>query len=260
MSNTATALSPSVQGILTSLLRADFETLIKNRRSFLMGLVVPLALLLVTGANQNAGRGQNRLGTPALIIGLCLTIGLISTSLLGYALSVARDRDAGIFQRLRVTPAPTWTIMGSRLAVQVGANLVIAIVVVVVGAILRHLSLTATQVVLTLVIAVLASAVYLSIGQALVGLVKSAETVNATGRVIYIVLVFFGLLGETGVLGSTVESIAKWSPIGTVMTLFAAALNVSGWGRTELLSVLACVAYAVVFAAIGIRWFQWEAR
>ena len=247
------ATQPGIQRILTALLQADARTLVKNRRAFLMGLLVPLILLVMASRQQ-------RLADIFVIVGLSLTVGLVSTSIMGYALSVARDRDAGIFQRLRVTPAPSWAIMGSRLAVQAGANLAIAVVVVAAAVVLDHVSMTAGQVVLMLAVAVLASAVFLSIGQALVGLVKSAETVNATGRVIYIVLVFFGLLGETGVLGSTVESIAKWSPIGTVMTLFAAALNVSGWGRTELLSVLACVAYAVVFAAIGIRWFQWDTR
>ena len=67
------------------------------------------------------------------IIGLAIAYGLVSNSILGYALTVARDREQGVFQRLRVTPAPTWTIMTSRLAMQVLANLVITVIVVIVG-------------------------------------------------------------------------------------------------------------------------------
>ena len=51
----------------------------------------------------------------------------------------------GVFQRLRVTPAPTWTIMTSRLAVQVVANLIIAVVVLVIGSAIHHLSLDVGQ-------------------------------------------------------------------------------------------------------------------
>ncbi|HUZ00298.1 MAG TPA: ABC transporter permease, partial [Thermomicrobiaceae bacterium] len=154
---TATA-RPRLQGILAALLQADGQALIKNRRSFLMGLLVPLALLFLTTVRQQ------RVGDTFFIVGVSLAIGLLSTSITGYALQIARDRDAGIFQRLRVTPAPSWAIMGSRLAVQLVANLVIAVVVVAAGVILDHVSMTVGQVVLMLVIAVLASAVFLSIG------------------------------------------------------------------------------------------------
>ena len=44
------------------------------------------------------------------------------------------------------------------------------------------------------------------------------------------------------------------------MTLFAAVLNLSAWDTTDSLALLACGGYVVVFAAIGIRWFQWDAR
>ena len=246
---------PRIQGILTALLQADGQALVKNRRSFLMGLLVPLALLVLT----TAGKRQQRLGDTFFIIGLSLTIGLISTSIMGYAVSTARDRDAGIFQRLRVTPAPGWAIMASRLGVQLVANLVIAVVVVAAGVIIDHVSMTAGRVVYDLVIAVLASAVFLSIGQALVGLLKSAETVNSSGRLVYMGLVFLGLLGVTGVLGSAIASLSRWSPVGTIMTLFGAAADIHAWDGRDSLALLVSLAYAVVFAAIGIRWFQWDA-
>ena len=108
----------------------------------------------------------------------------MSTSILGYALTVARDREQGVFQRLRVTPAPTWTIMASRLAMQVLANLMIALVVVIVGTRIHHISLSAGKYGLVLLVSILGGAVFLSIGQALVGLVKSADSVNAAGRVL----------------------------------------------------------------------------
>jgi ABC-2 type transport system permease protein len=44
------------------------------------------------------------------------------------------------------------------------------------------------------------------------------------------------------------------------MTLFAGVLNLSAWNHTDTLSLAVCVGYIVVFAGIGIRWFQWDAR
>ena len=179
---------------------------------------------------------------------------------MGYALTTARDRETGVFQRLRVTPAPTWTIMGSRLAMQVIANLIIALVVLIIGTRIHHISPSAGQYILVLLVSVLAGAVFLSIGQALVGLVKSSETVNAVGRIIFIALILLASLGQGGSLGSLWESISRWTPVGIVMTLFDGVLNLTAWSGRDTLSLVVAVAYIVVFAGIGIRWFQWDAR
>jgi ABC-2 type transport system permease protein len=250
------AAGPRLQLVLTSLLRADFVVLRKNRRALVLSMILPLFILITT----NSGKATKSFGGALFIIGLAIAYGLISASIMGYALAVARDREQGVFQRLRVTPAPTWTIMTSRLATQAFANLLITIVVVVVGSRLHHISLSIGQYGLVLVVSVLGGAVFLSIGQALVGLVKSADSVNAAGRMLVIGLILLGTFGQSGTLGGGWESIARWSPVGAVMTMFAAVLNVSAWDAHDSLTLLACAGYIVVFAAIGIRWFQWDAR
>jgi ABC-2 type transport system permease protein len=150
--------------------------------------------------------------------------------------------------------------MGSRLAVHVVANLIIALVVLFVGSQIHNLSLSVGKYVLFLLISVLGGAVFLSIGQAMVGLVKSADTVNAAARIVFIGLIFLGLFGQSGTLGAAWETIAQWTPVGVVMTLFAGVLDLSAWGSRETLSMVACFGYIAFFVAIGIRWFQWEAR
>jgi ABC-2 type transport system permease protein len=143
---------------------------------------------------------------------------------------------------------------------QAAANLLIAIVVVISGSLIHHISPTAGQYALVLLVSILAGAVFLSIAQALVGLVKSADSVQTIARVLFAVLMLLGILGQSGALGAFWSSIARWSPVGVVMTLFAGVLNLHTWHSRDTLSLLACVAYIVVFTGIGIRWFQWDAR
>jgi ABC-2 type transport system permease protein len=256
VSSSQPATGPPLQLVLSSLLRADFAVLIKSRRALLISVVLPILILVST----NSDKATHSFGGALFIIGLAIAYGLVANSILGYALAVARDRDQGVFQRLRVTPAPTWTIMTSRLAMQSLANLVITLVVLIVGSRLHHVSLSAEKYALVLVVSILGGAVFLSIGQAVVGLVKSADSINAAGRVLVLGLVLLSSLGQSGTLGSTWETIARWSPVGVVMTLFAAVLNLSAWNTHDSLTLLACGGYIVVFAAIGIRWFQWDAR
>jgi ABC-2 type transport system permease protein len=247
---------PSTWSTLSALLRADATVTVKNRRSLLLSLLLPVVLLLAT----HAEKATSKLGGAAFVIGLSIAYGLAATGLLGYALTVAKDRDQGVFQRLRVTPTPTWAIMASRLATQVAANLVISIVVLLIGSHLHNLSVSAEEYLLVLAVSIFASAVFLAIGQALVGLTKSADTVNAGGRILFAVLMFLGLFGASGTLGGVWESVSRWSPVGIVMRLFAAAQHISNWTGTDNLTLLAGCGYIIVCGLVGIRWFQWDAR
>lgn len=229
---------------------------LKHRRALIVSLLLPVFLLLSTSGNK----ATHNFGGSVFIIGLAIAYGQLATSILGYALTVARDRETGVFQRLRVTPAPTWTIMSSRLAMQSGANLIIALVVVIIGTRIHRISPSAGQYALVLLVSILGGAVFLSIGQALVGLVKSADTVQAIARVLFAALILLGTLGQSGALGGLWGSVARWSPVGTVMTLFAGVLNLSAWHARDTLALAVCCAYIVVLAGIGIRWFQWDAR
>jgi len=255
-SPTAPAAHPRISLIVASLAQADLTALVKNPRRVLLSFLLPVLILVVT----NTSKGTKHLGGSYYIIGLAIAYGLTASSILGYALGVARDREIGVFQRLRVTPAPAWTIMTSRLAVQVIANFIMALIVVIVGSQMHHVPLTADDYLLVLGISVLAGGVFLAIGQALVGLVKSSDTVNAAGRILMIVLILLGLFGQSGALGGVWESISRWSPVGVAMTLFAGVLDLSTWDSRDWLSILACAGYIVVCTGIGIRWFHWDAR
>ena len=256
MTSSRPTAGPPLSIIFGSLLRADFFVFLKHRRALFVSMLLPLFLLVSTSGTK----ATSHFGGALYIIGLAIAYGLMATSILGYALTVARDRERGVFQRLRVTPAPTWTIMSSRLAMQSAANLIIALVVVIIGTRIHHVSPTAGQYLLVLLVSILGGAVFLSIGQALVGLVKSADTVQAVARVLFAALILLGTLGQSGALGSFWASVARWSPVGAVMTLFVGVLNVSAWDGRDTLSLLACAGYIVVCAGIGIRWFQWDAR
>lgn len=257
MTNTgAHTARPPLGLAMGSLLRADSIVLLNSKVSIGISMLLPVVILVVT----TFGKAQARLGGPTLIVGLALTLGLITSSLFGYTLTLAHDREAGVLQRLRVTPAPTWTIMASRLVVQVIANLVASVVVVIIGAIVHGLALNAGQYLLVIAVAILGAAVFLAIGQAIVGLVKSTSAINAISRLLMGLLIVLGVTGGTGLLGDTMKAIAEWSPVGALMTLFADVLSQSAWSGQDTQSLLACAGYIVVLAFIGIRWFRWDAR
>jgi len=259
MSNEASATlgrPPTLSGILRALLGADLTVQLRNGQALLLTFFPPLAVLY----GLSAGKRGVQLGSPIVKVSFALTLGIALIAILGYTASVARDRELGVFQRLRVTPAATWTIMVSRLAVQILSMLAMSVVVLVAAAVVEKVTLDPAAYLLTLLAVIFSSAVFLGVGQALVGLIKSVDTVNAVGRLSFLPLVALGLFGHSDIFGTTFETISRWSPGGAVATLLAGAMQTAAWSTDTWGAFLASVLYAVVFAGVGIRWFQWSTR
>ncbi|OCX52589.1 hypothetical protein BEL04_14150 [Mucilaginibacter sp. PPCGB 2223] len=250
---------PKSSTALAALLRADFTTLFRNRRSVVLALLVPNIILISwKGLVKHAG------GPFVLATGV--VIGLMAIGLMGYTISITRDRDKGIFQRLRVAPLPTWTIMLSRIIVQLFMIMLLTLVVFVVGYQFDGILLSTGGYILTFFVAFIGGAVYLCLGQLIAGLVKNPETVNATTRLVYFLFMMTGMFGDIaqfsdmGKLGPYLTSMAHWSPYGCVKIMLQASMEPAKWGHDNNVALMASVAYAIVFAAVGIKNFKWESR
>jgi ABC-2 type transport system permease protein len=244
---------PSMSTVFTSLLRADLTTQWRNRRSSLMVVLIPVIILI-------SWKGLIAKFGGAFALSNCITVGLTAIGLLGYANSIARDRDKGIFQRLRVAPASNWAIMASRLTVQLIMIAIMTIVTFIVGYKFDNITLPFSSYVLGFLAALLSGAVYLSLGQVVVGLIKNPETVNATTRLIYIAFIMIGMFAEFGALGETVGNITKYSPYGAVKTIVSGGLTPTLWTTHTTMSLLATFGYTAVFTFFGVRWFRWSTR
>jgi ABC-2 type transport system permease protein len=184
----------------------------------------------------------------------------MAIGLMGYTNTIARDRDKGIFQRLRVAPAPKWTIMTSRLTVQLLMIFITTIVLFIVGYKFDGITISARGYIFGLLMSVVGGAVYLSLGQIIVGLIKNPETVNVATRLVYFVFIMVGTFGETGFMGPQIKEAVDWSPYGTVNNIILAALVPSTWDNHSTMALLATLGYTLVFTTLGVKWFRWNTR
>jgi ABC-2 type transport system permease protein len=187
-------------------------------------------------------------------------VGLTAIGLMGYTNTLARDRDKGIFQRLRVAPAPKWTIMTSRLAVQLLMILITTLVLFIVGYKFDGIVMQPMGYIGGLLVAIVGGALYLSLGQVIVGLIKNVETVNVVTRLVYFVFIMVGMFGEMGEKTSIFYKIVHWSPYGTVKNIISAALEPSTWSNDSSMSLLVTLGYTLVFTVLGVKWFRWNTR
>ncbi len=244
---------PKTSTVFASLLRADLLTQWRNRRSFVLVLFVPV-IILISWKDV-----IDKLG-GAFALSACITIGLMAIGLMGYSNSIARDRDKGVFQRLRVAPVASWSIMASRLTVQLMMILLLTLIVFLAGYYVDHITLEPAGYILSFITALVGGAVYLGMGQVIVGLIQNPETVNSTTRLVYFVFIMVGMFGEFGILGDQVKELATWSPYGTVKHLLGAGMEPGTWNSDTWVQLLVTIAYAVLFSAIGIKKFKWSTR
>lgn len=247
---------PKTSAALTSLLRADLKTQWRNRRSVVLLLLVPVIILI-------SWKGLVAKVGGTFVLSTCITIGLTAIGLMGYSNAIARDRDKGVFQRLRVTPVPTWAIMVSRLLVQLLMILLLTTFVFIIGSEHDKVNLSPAGYALTFVTAIVGGALYLGLGQMIVGLVKNSETVNSTTRLVYFVFIMVGMFGDLGAMSKDNDfkklvTITRWSPYGTVKQILAASMQPSSWDTNASMALLATFGYAVVFIYLGIRNFKWN--
>lgn len=244
---------PSAGTVFMSLFKADLTTQWRNRRASVMVILLPVVIVMSWKALIEKTGG-------AFVLSNAITLGLNAIGLMGYSNSIARDREKDIFQRLRVAPAPNWTIMGSRLAVQLVMIVFMTTIVMIIGYQYDHIVLSMTGYIAALLTAIAGGAVYLALGQAIVGRIKNPETVNATSRLIYIAFIMVGMFGELGMLGDVINKLVPYTPYGTVKTIVSAAMTPSTWTSTTSLALLITLGYTAVFAFLGIRWFKWSTR
>ncbi|HEY8968726.1 MAG TPA: ABC transporter permease [Puia sp.] len=248
-----TTTIPSTSSVFIKLLRADMTTLWRNRRASLLVVLVPTVILI-------SWKGLvPRLGGP-FVLANCITVGLTAIGLMGYTNTLARDRDKGIFQRLRVAPAPKWTIMTSRLTVQLLMILITTIVLFIVGYKFDGIVMTPMGYLGGVLISIVCGAVYLSLGQVIVGLIKNVETVNVVTRLVYFIFIMVGMFGELGMLGEELKKAVHWSPYGTVKNIVSAAVDPSTWNKDSTMALLVTLGYTAVFTILGVRWFRWNTR
>ena len=235
-----------------ALLRADFIVQWHQRRSLLMTLLVPVAFLFSFRSSIPA------VGAHA-VLAICISIGLPTMGLMGYPMTIARDRETGVFQRIRATPTPTSAIMGSRIVVQLAVMILMTLSTCGFAHVIDGISLGAGSLALLMIAAMLGGSAFLALGQVVAALIKSAEVVSAVGRLIYLTIAVVGSLGVAGMLGPTVKRIVIFSPIGTSRALLLAAMSPASLDLHAVAPLAATVGYCLVFATIGVRWFKWSA-
>ncbi|MBO3083130.1 ABC transporter permease [Cellulomonas fengjieae] len=216
-----------------------------------LGLVMPWADLPFNDQDPILSQINGITGYAPTVLALAVA----TVALSSYPTTVAGYRGRGVLKRLSTTPVPPSRILVAQLAVNLGALLVAAVLMYVLGTTVVDVAAPADPLVLLLafVLAVLSA---FAVGSVIAALAPTAAAATAWGMALYFTSLFFaGVWLPLPLMPDVVQTIAGYTPLGAGSEALAAAWYGQPFPTSALLVMVAWTAVGVPVAA---RFFRWS--
>jgi ABC-2 type transport system permease protein len=240
---TALAASPRPR-YSTTYLRLEVRRLLRNRRTVVFTVVMPVVFFLIFGANLPQPEAK-----AYVMISLAVYGAMVAATSAGAAVAV--ERASGWSRQLRLTPMRPASYVVTKLATAVVLALLPVAVEFVLGAAMGA-RMGAGDWLVAGAVAWLGSLVFAAFGLAMGYLLPSENTMQVLGPVLAVLAMLGGLFVPLSVLGATMRHVAEFTPaygvgvlarhpLGGDGSVLGAAVNVATW------TVLFAVGAALLF-------------
>ena len=226
--------------------------------TFLFPIVIFVLLASVYG-HQKIAKEEHVTAKGYLLAGI-LGYGVVSTAFAGLAIVLVLRRESGVLKRVRGTPLPPGTYLGSVITSTVIVYAIEAVVLILVGRLAFHIGLPHEwpSVILAILLGTLAFA---ALGIALTGLIRSGDGASAVVNAIYLPISFLaGAFWSAQSFPHFLEVISALLPLTHFIRLMRniVLLNESIWSNWEQVAIIAV--WGIAGLILSVRFFRWEPR
>lgn len=223
----------------------------------LTGVALPTLLLVIIGSKpgyRDPAKVLGGLSEFSAYVPVFLAMVIAALAFYGLPVPLAIYRDQGILRRLSVTPVPPAWVLAAQLVLNVSFAVLELILLLIVA--MAGFGVAAPKSAGGLVLAlVLSIAGIFAIGL-WVSAIARLRTAGLLAALCFFPLMFFaGLFLPRAEMPRALLDISNFTPLGAAVQAIQSAL-LDGFPPIEPLLVLP--AYAVVFAALAVRFFRWE--
>ncbi len=242
-------------GFNLTFLSIEIRRLLRNRRTVVVTLVVPVVLYLLFNTNKRA-EALTAIGLTAAstMIGIAVYGAILAATSGGAMVSI--ERAQGWSRQLRLTPLRPAAYVAIKLVVAMLLGLTSVVVVYVVGA-LDGVQMAPNVWVLTGFLAWAASLVFASFGLFMGYLLPFENVMQVISPVLAVFSLLGGLFLPIDLLPSTLKDIAPFMPTYGVASIARFPLAGGAFDPTWLLSV---VVWTAAFAAAAMVLFRRDTR
>jgi ABC-2 type transport system permease protein len=234
----------------------------RNRFGALFTVGFSTVFLILLGASAGKSRVSylNNIRLIAYYVPGFIAYGVMAACFTTLAISLVVRRETGLMKRLRLSPLPTWVLLGSIFVSTLIVALVQVVLLLTIGHVLYHVQLPQAWLALlvTLAVGVLSFA---SMGAAMSTLVPNEETAGPATSIVFFVLLFLSGLWFPLDPKSGLSKLADYFPIrhfiSAVRAPFEFTKGASPWAWHDLIVV---AIWGVLAAALAARRFDWAPR
>jgi ABC-2 type transport system permease protein len=243
--------APPLGGFNLTFLSIEVRRLLRNRRTVVVTLVMPVVLFLLFRANRWSGALAGiGFTAAATMIGIAVYGAMLAATSGGAMVSI--ERAQGWSRQLRLTPLLPAAYIAIKILVAMLLGLTSVAVVYVVGAIDGVQMAPATWL-LSGILAWAASFVFASFGLFMGYLLPSENVMQVIGPVLAVFSLFGGLFVPLSLLPSVMQDIAPYMPTYGVASIARFPLVGGAFDPTWLLSVVVWTAAFGVAAMVLFR-------
>ncbi|MCP3998039.1 MAG: ABC transporter permease [bacterium] len=242
-----------------ALTRTQSKAFLREPLAVFFGLVFPSALLMVIGFvypgatdPEPAFDGRSLVEVYAVT---SIVLGLTTVAIFLLPVALGGDRERGILRRLSTTPAHPRALVTAHLAVQMAVVTVATVAAVAIGVLAFGIAFPAS-IGWFIISFALGAVSLLAVGLLIGAVVPTANSGQGLGMMVYFPLLFFaGVYIPLQVMPDGVRTISNWTPAGAAVE----AITESWIGNMPAISsLLVMAAYALVAAALAVRFFRWD--
>jgi ABC-2 type transport system permease protein len=247
--------APPLGGFNLTFLSIEVRRLVRNRRTVMVTLVVPVVLFLLFKANRRSGALEGIGFTAgATMIGIAVYGAMLAATSGGAMVSI--ERAQGWSRQLRLTPLRPAAYIAIKILVAMLLGLTSVTIVYIFGAI-DGVQMAPSTWVLTGILAWAASLVFASFGLFMGYLLPSENVMQIISPVLGVFSLLGGLFVPIGLLPSIMQDIAPFMPTYGVASIARYPLVGGSFDPTWLLSV---VLWTAGFAAAAMILFRRDTR
>lgn len=227
--------------------RVELMMTLRRGESLLITVLIPVALLIVTGAFRVAS-------ITYLLPGI-LALAIISTGLVSLGIATAYERYYGVLKRLGTSPlSRTGLVLAKALAVLV-VEIGQVILLTLIGAIFYGWR-PAGSLIMTLIVMLLGSITFVGLGMLMAGGLRAEATLAGANALFLVFLLIPGVvIPMTNTVPGVVRALAPLFPSTALADALRGAMTRQG---TPISSLLVLIVWGILFLAATAFTFKWE--
>lgn len=248
---------PPLGGFNLAFLGIEFKRRLRNRRTIIFTVVMPVALFLLFGLPL---KGTALTETPIkdgglsvaayVLISMAVYGAMVASTAAGGA--VAIERASGWSRQLRLTPLQPVAYIAMKVISALVLGLVAVVATYLAGAICG-VTMPVQALVLSGLVAWLGSLVFTALGLLIGYLVPSDNVMQFLGPILAILALFGGLFTPLNNFPQVIQDIAKFTPVYGLGEIARAPLTGAAFDGWAVVNIVAWLAIFAIGAALAFR-------